>query len=160
MRKLTDPAKIQSELRSTCDSSVIEMYEFWWILCARRSTPFKSVHQEVQGQQFFPCVRIKTNLSRNIISWLKSQAISCDFVRKCEYAYSNCGTSYSEDIMCPVYSTGHIKARYLVMWLNYDTPKTNWTTTYINFTTNDPFQTGYYVGNRRNHHPDPLWLSR
>jgi len=118
MTKLTDPTDIRNELRSACDPSVNEMlFNFVGpdalntasedqLLSHIKSVAVKTVHPEVYRQQFFSMRQNENESVTRYISRLKSQAMLCDFVRRCDCTDGNCRTSYSEDMLMSQVITG------------------------------------------------------
>ena len=109
MTSLQNPNEIRNELRSSCSTAVNELlFNFVGpaqlnaateaeLLDHIKSVAVKTVHPEVYRQQFF---RIKQSDGENIthfVSRLKSQAMLCDFVRKCDNG--QCDTSYSSNMI-------------------------------------------------------------
>ena len=111
MAKLNNLNDIRNELRSTCSSSVNEMlFNFVGpdslknadeeqLLRFIKSVAVKSVHPEVYRQQFFVMTQSDGETITCFISRLKSQAMLCDFRRKCDCTGEHCLTSYSEDMI-------------------------------------------------------------
>ena len=118
MTQLTDPNEIRNELRSSCDSTVNEMlFNFVGpdalntateneLLAHIKSVAVKTIHPEVYRQQFFSMRQNEGESVTRFISRLKSQAMLCDFSRKCDCADNNCSTSYSEDMIQSQVITG------------------------------------------------------
>ena len=118
MARLTDPDDIRNELRSACDPSVNEMlYNFVGpdilntatedeLLSHIKSVAVKSVHREVYRQQFSSMRQGENESITRYISRLKSQAMLCDFVRKCDCPNHDCRTSFSEDMVMSQIITG------------------------------------------------------
>jgi len=111
MTKLTDEQEIRNELRSTCDSTVNEMlFNFVGpdalnnsteitLLAHIKSVAVKTIHPEVYRQKFFSMRQGDGESITRFISRLKSQAMLCDFVRKCDCTNNNCKTTYSENMI-------------------------------------------------------------
>lgn len=118
MTKLVDPQEIRNELRSACDLAVNEMlFNFVGpnalhtsteeeLLAHIKSVAVKTVHPEVYRQQFFSMRQSDGESITRFISRLKSQAMLCDFVRKCDCPNDTCRTSYSEDMIMSQVITG------------------------------------------------------
>jgi hypothetical protein len=125
MGKLQDLNDIRNELRSSCSSSVNEMlFNFVGpealktatedqLLQYIKSVAVKTVHPEVYRQQFFAMRQSDGESITCFISRLKSQAMLCDFKRKCDCDDRNCcTTSYSEDmiisqLIAGIYNASH-----------------------------------------------------
>jgi len=109
MAKLTDLNEIRNELRSACSSAVNELlFNFVGpaslntatedeLLNHIRSVAVKTVHPEVYRQQFFRLKQSDGEAITHYVSRLKSQAMLCDFVQKCDNG--QCNTSYSENMI-------------------------------------------------------------
>ena len=111
MTALNDANEIRNELRSACSTSVNEMlFNFIGpdalqnateaqLLQYIKSVAVKSVHPEVYRQQFFQMRQGDGETITTFVSRLKSQAMLCNFKRKCDCEDNNCTTSYSEDMI-------------------------------------------------------------
>lgn len=109
MAGLNDPDIIRNELRSACSPAVNELlFNFVGpgplngasedeLLAHIRSVAVKAVHPEVYRQQFFTLKQSDGETITHFVSRLKSQAMLCDFVRKCDNGH--CQTSYSENMI-------------------------------------------------------------
>ena len=108
MSKLTDANEIRNELRSACSTVVNEMlFNFVGpealnvaseteLLKFIKSVAVKSVHPEVYRQQFFGLRQTDGESITAFVSRLKSQAMLCDFVKRCSCTND---TSFSEDMI-------------------------------------------------------------
>jgi len=111
MTNLQNPQEVRNELRSTCDSTVNEMlYNFVGpealdnateadLLAYIKSVAVKSIHPEVYRQQFISMRQSDSESITHFISRLKSQAMLCNFSRKCSCANATCEISYSENMI-------------------------------------------------------------
>ena len=111
MAKLENVNDIRNELRSACSASVNEMlFNFVGpdalntatedqLLEYVKSVAIRTVHPEVYRQQFFAMKQSDGETVTCFISRLKSQAMLCDFKRKCDCPGTHCTTSYSEDMI-------------------------------------------------------------
>ncbi|XP_057299519.1 uncharacterized protein LOC130630139 [Hydractinia symbiolongicarpus] len=111
MTHLQNIQDIRNELRSTCDSNVNEMlYNFVGpdaldrateaeLLSYIKSVAVKTIHPEVYRQQFISMRQSDSETITHFISRLKSQAMLCNFSRKCDCDDQNCEISYSENMI-------------------------------------------------------------
>ena len=111
MAKLQSPQEIRNELRSTCDSTVNEMlYNFVGpdaldsaseaqLLAQIKSVAVKTIHPEVYRQQFISMRQSDSESITHFVSRLKSQAMLCNFSRKCDCTNTTCEISYSENMI-------------------------------------------------------------
>lgn len=111
MAALRNPNEIRNELRSACSSSVNEMlFNFVGpdalqgateeqLLSFIKSVAVKSIHPEVYRQQFFQMRQGDGETITTFVSRLKSQAMLCNFKRKCDCTTAHCNTTYSEDMI-------------------------------------------------------------
>ena len=111
MTNLKNIQDIRNELRSTCDSTVNEMlYNFVGpdaldkateedLLSYIKSVAVKTVHPEVYRQQFISMRQSDSESITHFISRLKSQAMLCNFSRRCDCENENCEISYSENMI-------------------------------------------------------------
>jgi len=109
MARLTGPAEIRNELRSSCSPAVNELlFNFVGpdklnrsteeeLLTHIRSVAVKAVHSEVYRQQFFRLKQSDGESITHFVSRLKSQAMLCDFTQTCHNA--QCETSYSANMI-------------------------------------------------------------
>lgn len=109
MARLTNPDEIRNELRSACTAAVNELlFNFVGpeqlnratedeLLTHMKSVAVKKVHPEVYRQQFFRLRQSEGESITHFVSRLKSQAMLCDFVQKCDDG--QCETSYSANMI-------------------------------------------------------------
>lgn len=109
MTRLQEPNDIRNELRSSCSTAVNELlFNFVGpdqlntateseLLGHIKSVAVKTVHPEVYRQQFFRIKQSDGETITHFVSRLKSQAMLCDFVRRCNNG--QCDTSYSSNMI-------------------------------------------------------------
>lgn len=130
MTHLQTIQEIRNELRSTCDSNVNEMlYNFVGpdaldrateeeLLSYIKSVAVKTIHPEVYRQQFISMRQSDNETITHFISRLKSQAMLCNFSRKCDCDNQNCEISYSENMIMSQVIAGLLSSTHRTKILN------------------------------------------